>query len=295
MRCEFEEKTYEQYHNMELVGKSKIFFPPGQKQESILGFDSALFSKNKNFWKLWRRISWWRDLLWPFWPQVPVGVYLDDIFWEDFREVIDKEIGLKFRFNIFIQYKRPEYMKSNRAKEFVYWRCPYYRYDIDIHQQKILRQIEQRFNEQVIVVYASPAFHTIKQLFDYFCKGKLIENSNYVKPSTLDSHQRWTYTNSGTEGLAFSEPERKESIKLMSYINFVKEKIREFKIESNSQFISKTSSLLVESIRNTEYISKAFDRIVEQIVLPEHPFGKEVVVIYICLYLANLKWGIYYE
>ena len=134
-------KTYEQYHNSELLGKSNIIFPPGQVQENILGFDSVLFSINKYFWKLWRRIPRWRKLLWRFWSLIPAGVYLDDIFWEDLKEVIDKEIRVKFKFNIFIQYKRPEYLKSNRAKEFIHWRCPYYRYDIDIHQQQILSQM----------------------------------------------------------------------------------------------------------------------------------------------------------
>ena len=288
MKCEFEEKTYEQYHNIELLGKSKIFFPPGQIRENILGFDSALFSKNRKFWKLWGVLKWW------FWPPVPRGVYLD-IFWDDLKEIIDKEIRLEFKFNICVQYKRSEYMKSNRAKEFTYWRCPYYRYDIDVHQQQILSQIERRVNDQAIVVYAAPAFHTNKELFDYFGAGKLVENSNYVKPSILDNHQRWTYVNSGTVGWAFSEPEGKESIKLMNYINIVKENTRKSEIESNSQFISKTSSILVGSIRDTEYLSKVFDRLMEQIILPEHSFGKKVIMIYVCLYLAKLRWGIYYE
>ena len=289
MKCEFEEKTYEQYHNIELLGKSKIFFPPGQLQENILGFDSILFSKNRKFWKLWELLKWW------FWPPVHRGVYLDNIFWDDLKEVINKEIRLEFKFNIFIQYKRPEYMKANRAKEFIYWKRPYYRYDIDIHQQQILRQIERQVNDQAIVVHAAPAFHTNKELFNYFDAGKLVENSNYVKPSILDNHQRWTYVKSGTKGWAFSKPERKESIKLINYIKIVKENVRGSEIESNSQFISKTSSILVESIRNTEYFSKAFDKIIEQIVLPEHPFGKKVIMIYVCLYLTKLRWGIYYE
>jgi len=295
MKCEFEEKTYEQYHNIELLGKSNIFFPPGQLQENILGFDSVLFSKNKNFWKLWRKIPLWREFLWRFWSLILEGVYLDNIFWEDLREVIDKEIKVKFKFNVFIQYKRPEYLKSNRSKEFIYWKRPYYRYDIDIHQNQILSQIERQANDKAIVIYGAPAFHTFNDLFKYFGEGKLVENSNYVKPSTLDNHQRWTYVNSGTEGWAFSEPERKESIKLIDYINIVRENIKESEIESNSQFISKTLSVLVESIKNTEYISKAFERIIEQIILPEHPFGKDVIMIHVCLYLAKLRWGIYYE
>ena len=295
MKCEFEEKTYEQYHNIELLGKSKIFYPPGQVQENIFGFDSALFSTNRKFWKLWRKILWWRSLLWPFVPSIPSGVYLNSIFWDDLKKVIDKEIGVSFKFNIFIQYKRPEYLKSNRAKEFDYWKQPYYRYNIDIHQQQILSQIERLINDQAVVVYAAPAFHTFRELFKYFGEGRLIENSNYVKPSTLGNHQRWTYINSGTNGWAFSEPEMKESIKLMDYINFVKENTRESIIGSNSEFISKTSSILVESIRNTEYLSKVFNRITEQIVLPKHPFGKDIIMIYLNLYLTKLRWGIYYE
>ena len=63
MRCEFEEKTYEQYHNMELVGREKILFPPGQHQENLLGIDVALFSKNRKFWRMWGYYKWL--ILWP--------------------------------------------------------------------------------------------------------------------------------------------------------------------------------------------------------------------------------------
>ena len=66
-------------------------------------------------------------------------------------------------------------------------------------------------------------------------------------------------------------------------------------MESNSQFIKKTSYILVEAIRKTENYHKVFDKLIEQILLPEHPLGKALFSIYIILHLTNLKWAIYYE
>jgi len=188
MKCEFEEKTYEQYHNIELLSESKIFYPPGQVQENILGFDSALFSKNLKFWKLWREIPLWRELLWQFWPFIPPGLYLNDLFWDRFEETLDYRTKERFKFNVFIQYKRPEYIKSAKAKEYSYWNKPYFRYNITIHQHRALINIEKLASELAIVTYAAPAFCSNEELNNYFSSGKLIENSNYVKPSTLINH-----------------------------------------------------------------------------------------------------------
>jgi len=262
MKCEFEEKTYEQYHNLELIGKDKILFPPGQIQENKFGIDSALFSENERFWRIWWYYNWW------IFPPIPRGVYLSDLledeFWEDLKDMIDAKDFPKFKFNIFIQYKRPEYIKSPRGKEYSSWTKPYFRYDLLQHQQDILLQLEKNVNRNAIVVYAAPAFYKMYDLLNYYTNGKLIENSNYVKPSKLNRHTRWTYINGGTNGLAFSESERIEGVSLLEEIRQIREQTIDY--ESNSKFIEKTSDIIIKSIRDVKYLWKIFKKMM--VLLP---------------------------
>ena len=284
MKCEFEEKSYEQFHNIELLNRSRIFFPPGQIQEHHLGIDCMLLTKNKKFWRLWGYYKWW---LYPF---PPPGVFLNDVFWQELKNTIDAKDFPRFKFNVFIQYKRPEYIISVRGKEYRFWKCPYFRYDILQHQQDILIKLEQKVRDRAIVVYAAPAFHKKKDLFEYFAKRKLIENSNYVKPSSLIGHSRWTYVNGGIVGLAFSEPKEVESISFLKEI----ERIKEVRYENNSEFIIETSRILIETVGEVEYYRKAFLRFLESFYIPEHPLGKALTNIYVILFLTKIRWGICY-
>ncbi len=92
----------------------------------------------------------------------PRGVYLWEV-WEEFERIINDRDFPKFKFNIFIQYKRPEYIQSPRGTEYKDWGEPYFRYNILQHQQDILVQLEKNAGENAIVVYASPAFYRIKE------------------------------------------------------------------------------------------------------------------------------------
>jgi hypothetical protein len=44
MKATFEEKTYESYFNSELARRSSIYYPIGQAQKRLLGFDSPAYT-----------------------------------------------------------------------------------------------------------------------------------------------------------------------------------------------------------------------------------------------------------
>ncbi|MHA1333086.1 MAG: hypothetical protein ACTSPL_03315 [Candidatus Odinarchaeia archaeon] len=285
MKCEFEEKIYEFYHNLELVDRERIIFPPGQVMEHDLGIDVALFSWNKKFWRIWgfktsraipTGIGWW-----------PL---LNEHQWEKLEAVINTFSD--FKFNIFLQYKRPKYITSIRGREYRWWGKPYFRYELLEHQQNILEQLELNARRNAIVAYASPAFYKWKDLSRYFEENRLIENSNYVKPDMLKRHRRWTYINSGTLGKAFSEPRDIENIFLLKEIRRIRGEISNVKHISNSEFIAKTSNQIVASLRETKNYWPIFSKRIERLPLPRHSLGRNLVKIYIFLFITRIRWGI---
>ena len=51
MRSNYEEKTFESYFNIELDRKSSCFFPLGQVQEGVLGFDASAYTNSRKLWR----------------------------------------------------------------------------------------------------------------------------------------------------------------------------------------------------------------------------------------------------
>lgn len=107
MRCEFEEKEYEQPLNYEL-GKQNVW-SPGQVFESIVGFDAAIISNNPEFWKLWqtRGLSLGRQ-----------GIHLDWQIWEMVEERWKSKTFPKLKFNLFVQHKVACMLRLPR----IFWR-----------------------------------------------------------------------------------------------------------------------------------------------------------------------------
>ncbi|ULJ69759.1 hypothetical protein MIS45_02605 [Wielerella bovis] len=203
MKVGFEEKTYESWFNVELASTYPIFFPPGQVCEGYLGFDAAFFldpTINKNF----------QDF------QLPEGVYLKSFF-RRFSYLLPRKI----RTNCFFQYKRPEYLTETNANEWSYWEEPYFRYGIDTNQQGILEALHTRLNNQALVLYASPAAKNINELWLFYQKKELIQNSNFTEAHKLNSHHINTYTKGGTHNQAFSESEKIETLSFDEYLKFI--------------------------------------------------------------------------
>ena len=91
MKVTFEEKQYENQMNLELacqegLYKNKSLFSPGQVFEGALGFDAAMHSCNKNFWKIFYKD--WDYLFHKYMRYWRHGMDLSDL--RDFSHVFEK-------------------------------------------------------------------------------------------------------------------------------------------------------------------------------------------------------------
>ncbi|MEH8130340.1 hypothetical protein [Aeromonas veronii] len=267
MLSEFEEKQYEQHLNIELLQGSNLIFPPGQHLENVLGFDAALFTRNKNFWRHFLSgHPWYRRLFRPYLSGMyfPLDTYeLEDAFNNDFPH---------FKFNVFIQHKRPERMVKDTATEWGSWNQEYYRYKILDHQQATLEILEQSVGNQGVVTYASPAFHTMQEFWSVHKSQSFIQNSNFCQPSKLINHKAYTYISPGTIGIAHSKPESVESKHLLNEL----ERLSKTEINEdlkNTDFVSSSCELIEKSLKPQDKYITLYNEIVKDLdeYQPESP------------------------
>lgn len=216
MKANFEEKSYESYFNSELSSLSEVYFAPGQATEGYFGFDVAAFSLNR---RLWRRLGH------PFWIWPPFsGTDLASVTLEMERfhgEVLDDLPQI--RCNLLFQYKRPERMERSTSSEWKHWHVPYFRYDVDQNQQKLLEAIHHSFAANVLVAYAAPATVDVNRLVQCSIERSIINNSNFKKAADLSGHRRNTYVHAGTHSVACSEPKTIRNIDLLETIEQLKQ------------------------------------------------------------------------
>ncbi len=196
MQAEFEEKTYEKYFGRELADTWQTF-SPGQVLESILGFDDAFFVPH-------------RSLFLPKFGKMR-GIVIREI--ESILRIASGRLP-RFKLNLFVQYKRPEYISSHAASEWSSWGCEYFRYAVVPHQQLALEKLQQFSGARAKAIYASPAFWKSDDLYKYAKHGKICDNSNIAEALKLTGHKRYTYTKPGPTGKRHSEPSDVTSSKL---------------------------------------------------------------------------------
>ena len=117
---QFEEKQFEQPLNEELSVR-RMILPVGQVREAAVGLDGRLFSRNARFWRLWSPRWWLAPILAP-----RPGIPLDSSFWQNAAESLDNSL-LRFKFNVFVQHKRPSYIRSKRGPGYRWWKREFYR------------------------------------------------------------------------------------------------------------------------------------------------------------------------
>lgn len=229
MKAEFEEKVYESWFNSELAKIYPIYFPPGQVCENSLGFDAA-FSINTSVFRNYSlaKVYWDLRLL--------------------FRN-INELPGIKV--NCFFQYKRPDYVTNANGGEWNAWEKPYYRYEVSLHQQQILENLNRRLNNKALILYAAPVTIKIRELFDFHLNSRIIQNSNFTEVNKLTNHHVNTYIANGSFNKAFSEPEEFKSINFYEY------------------FYSKSDFEQTNFIENTIYIANT----IKDIMFEDEIFG----------------------
>ncbi len=249
MKATFEEKTYESYFNNELDRKSDIYFPPGQVLEGSLGFDATALSRNR---KIWRRLGH------PFW-FVPHfrGANLRDIAdeMEDFLNIELENIPL-MKANLLFQYKRPEYITSALGTEWSHWNQKYFRYNIYDEQQDLLNHIHQKFNSEVLVVYASPCTIDINEIIKY--RKNIISHSNFARAVDLQGHHRNTYIEAGTYSIACSEPKKIDNLNILETIKRIGKFEQDTEKGNNQNFLTNFSYKIQSITSEYKYLSDSF-------------------------------------
>src|SRR5262245_23462158 len=125
MLAEFEEKEVEGALNAQLSGR---LWSPGQVLEYFVGFDAALDIESSLHWSLLGYTT------------PPVGTTISVLWWSSpaAQAALSQRPPPPFRLNLFLQYKRPEYLRSPTAVEWPHWNAPYFRFNIVAHQQSAL-------------------------------------------------------------------------------------------------------------------------------------------------------------
>ncbi|MCC2617355.1 hypothetical protein LJ739_13975 [Aestuariibacter halophilus] len=256
MLSEFEEKQYEQHLNNELLQGSNLIFPPGQHLENVLGFDAALFTRNKNFWRHFLGSYPWYRRFFRF--------YLNGMHFP--KDAFDLEYAFnndfpQFKFNAFIQHKRPEKMIKNTAAEWGSWNQEYYRYRVLDHQQSTLENLEASVGNQGVVTYASPAFHTNQEFWGVHKSQSFIQNSNFCQPSKLKGHRAYTYISPGTNGIAHSKPEEVESKHLINELVRLSQSETKHNLK-NSEFVLNSCKIIERALEPQEKYRDLYNKIV---------------------------------
>lgn len=121
MKAQFKEKTYETAFLGELWAQTNYVFAPDQWDEFNLGFDGAAFLPRDflpSIFPFVRRRRWHRY----------IGISATEI--NNFGKELNDRLP-PFKLNLFVQFKRNEYLKYRNSKEWPIWNSAYYRYSIE--------------------------------------------------------------------------------------------------------------------------------------------------------------------
>ncbi len=275
--CEFEEKTFEAAANGELF-KTNVF-APGQVLEGHLGIDAAGFTMNSRFWRTPKFLEfrpWWRP-----------GVLPHLGLWEGLTDDELNKCFPPFKCNLFLQYKRPEYVE--KGDEYKDWGEPYYRYRINTKQQSILQKLENELGDNSLVLYSSPAFWQYETFWAHQQKGRVIDNTNFTKPSFLAKHSKYTYINARSNGKAYSNP---EEIKVINFKEELGQLLNKNEYTGNNSDF--TYSLAVKLKELLPILDAAYGSTTNQIVKETqwgyNSLSKHLAIINLFTYTIGLTW-----
>jgi hypothetical protein len=137
VRAEFEEKQFELAMSVELAdGRLGTVYSSGQVLEAIVGYDAVAQPRHNN--PIWQILQVPR----------PAGLRLVPVMWAPGATPDASRLPAS-PVSLILQYKRPEYISRAPAKQWTYWRAPYFRFERKQPQHKILRQLESRWEPQL--------------------------------------------------------------------------------------------------------------------------------------------------
>lgn len=285
MKAEFEEKDFEAPLYSELKFGSHRIATPGQVFEGKFGIDAALEAEHPLFWGLFGFYD------------IPRGVVLDELRWGFMWQRLGSKRRLPtFNTNLLIQAKRPKPLSRSTPELKSYgFGSKYWRFEITEHQQEILEKVSRNLRRRALVVYASPAFHTLDNLYDYTEAQTIVENTNFVKVERLHNHKKWNYYQPGTSGVAHSEPEFIEDEPFYSMIEQVRESGQESDdFSANLRFLHKSTVEACHEIQEHNPIAKYYLRLHGRLMRMEELYEQKETIDYVAFNMfcnvVKLKW-----
>lgn len=248
--AEFCEREYETIFNRQLPTLNDLVWTPGQLHEHFLGFDAAYVSRSLLLFRLFKNLSW-----------LPRGVRMSPNDWQAYFNLADRDLP-PFRFNLFVQHKRPEFISSHLGKEYQHWKCPYFRYDIDANQQSCLEKLEIIASNDALVTYACAAFHTCHELWEHTTQRTLIQSSNFVRPADLAGHARYSFSAPGCDGLAASDT---ATIEGQDFAERFRSHFEATDQRTLSEIISRAGKTILEIKRTSEQTDHVFDQVLSEL------------------------------
>lgn len=287
VRAEFEEKTYEQYLTAELA-RDRPFFSPGQVFEHVVGFDVALRTSDRRLWRHFPHMyPWWHYVL----GSAPVGVLPMSAWWRELED--DMERFPKFKFNCFLQVKRPSRMVRADAAEYESWNAPYFRYDTRGHQQEALELLAQRTNGNAIVAYAAAAFHKLQHLWSAVSDREVVQRSNFCGAEKLNGHERYSYAAAGNTGIAHSDPTPIESV---PFEQAFEQLIGQEPAQSNLAFLKQIGELIDDAAERMGPLFLTYKTIVAELIRDvDSELARSLAQIYAFELVGGLKLLVAHE
>ena len=171
------------------VAAGSRIYPCGQVLEEILGYDAASDPSRQH--PIWAVLAAPR----------PAGVRLVPEYWDPGTRPHAEHLP-PAPVSLILQYKRPEFLRGARAKQWRLWGHPYFRFEVSPPQQRVLKRLEQATTAGAVVRYACPAIWERGDFERARYGGTLTTESGYVSPRALTGHRVWTFDRPGAYGHA---------------------------------------------------------------------------------------------
>lgn len=248
MDIEFKEKTFEKYFGHELARLTNITFSPDQCDEALLGFDEAFFLPTEWFFRFGPFVRRSRRAR-------LTGVEISEF--NKLGKLIARHMP-EFKLNLFVQFKRPQYLTTRGAKEWSDWKQSYYRYETMPHQQEALERIDAQSYGRASTIYASPAFWQADDLWKHVRNNTVVEQSNMASAAKLKDHGHYSYIEPGCIGKGHSETVDIESDPLQQIIGTGFERNAALPL---NQHLKKTASAIVDATNGSDLVKPVFDQV----------------------------------
>lgn len=244
MKIKFKERTFEKFidYEISLVAKSPAY-SPDPVDEYYLGFDSGFCIPP--FDVLWRQLAGHDPHLYMKWKEFQAtrtSLSLHEL--DKLPEYITKPPPNYFM-NLFLQYKRPDYLTRANAKEWSdYNNEPYFRYSLTVgqecpmHQHKALCALKEKAGLRAEVLYVAPAFSKIVDLVRYSGQRKLIDNSNFAPVELIEpTHRTITYQTARGGITKHSKSEKVSTEEIWKIIDALKQRSEDDGVETIQSLI----------------------------------------------------------